>query len=446
MPPRKLKVVKETKTTPVKALELEKVKVLLKELAKVKEPVKTQRKANKKQTALRIEDFVSKTKPKDQVTQLLEGIRIKRALDNQYKKLADKASEKLKKDIIDITTKSKDREISDRIKAEELKVITDKRDAELLVLDEAKYQAQLRRQRILDAQKERRQLLLTDQRQQDIERRQNLLEDARDMRRDNVQNLRQQEIEDREEARYQQRQVLKITRPRGRPIGSYSTLPTLAADDGSYSDGTFKAVSRDSVIEDAKALGLPITGKKEAIARRIVNRRPELEETADLFNGLVSMANKPHHPILELTPDILTGAKTKLTDIEGVLPIGKAESIPSKAKPMSFLADLTAGLGKKLKKSETSGILDTQAVQDAAEATLRRDKERALEEVASRVKPSRANKPYKQETVEGMIAELIHRGIAIPQRSKLAYVKGNPIQQDIPLSDYKQLLFAEMKK
>ena len=80
MPPRKLKVVKETKTTPVKALELEKVKVLLKELAKVKEPVKTQRKANKKQTALRIEDFVSKTKPKDQVTQLLEGIRIKSCL------------------------------------------------------------------------------------------------------------------------------------------------------------------------------------------------------------------------------------------------------------------------------------------------------------------------------------------------------------------------------
>ena len=445
MPPRKLKVVKETKTTPVKALELEKVKVLLKELAKVKEPVKTQRKANKKQTALRIEDFVSKTKPKDQVTQLLDGIRIKRALDNQYKKLADKASEKLKKDIIDITTKSKDREISDRIKAEELKVITDKRDAELLVLDEAKYQTQLRRQRILDAQKERRQLLLGDQRQQEIERRQNLLEDARDIRRDTVQDLRQQEIEDREEAKYLQRQVLKITRQRGRPIGSYSTLPTLETDEGDY-DGSFKKVSKDSVIKDAIKAGVSTTGKKEAIARRIVNRKPELEETADLFNGLVSMANKPHRPILELTPDILTGAKTKLTDIEGVLPIGKAESIPSKAKPMSFLADLTAGLGKKLKKSETSGILDTQAVQDAAEAALRRDKERALEEVANRTKPSRANKSYKLETVEGMIAELTHRGMTIPQRSKLAYVKGNPVQQDIPLSDYKQLLFAEMKK
>ena len=43
-----------------------------KELAKVKTPVKSQRRANKKQTALRIEDFVSKVKAKDQVTQLLE--------------------------------------------------------------------------------------------------------------------------------------------------------------------------------------------------------------------------------------------------------------------------------------------------------------------------------------------------------------------------------------
>ncbi len=131
-------------------------------------------------------------------------------------------------------------------------------------------------------------------------------------------------------------------------------------------------------------------------------------------------------------------------DEEGTLP--NVESAPAKAKPLSFLADLKSGLGKKLKKSETSGILDTQAVQDAAEATLRRDKERALEEVANRPKPSRANKSYKLETVDGMIAELTHRGIPLPARTKLAYVKGNPIQQDIPLSDYKQLLFAEMKK
>ena len=44
--PRKVKA--------VKVEPLEKVKVLLKELAKVKEPVKTQRRANKKQTALRV--------------------------------------------------------------------------------------------------------------------------------------------------------------------------------------------------------------------------------------------------------------------------------------------------------------------------------------------------------------------------------------------------------
>ena len=46
--------------------------VLLKELAKVKTPVKSQRKANKKQDALDIKDFVSKSKPKDQVTKLYE--------------------------------------------------------------------------------------------------------------------------------------------------------------------------------------------------------------------------------------------------------------------------------------------------------------------------------------------------------------------------------------
>ena len=453
--PRKVKVAKiEPEEVKVKAKGVRKGKkelvaheVLLKELAKVKEPVKTQRKANKKQTALRIEDFVSKTKPKDQVTQLLEGIRIKRALDNQYKKLADKASEKLKQDINDITSKSKDREISDRIKAEELKVITDKQDAEVLNRQRLLDAQRERRQLQLDSQKERRQLLLTDQRQQDIERRQNLLEDARDMRRDNVQNLRQQDIEDREEAKYQRRQALKITRPRGRPPGAVGLLGAIETDDGDY-DGTYSSVSRDALVGEARALGISTAGTKEAIAKRIINRKPELEEAAELFTGLEAMANIPHRPKLELTADILKGAKSKLTtsDEEALLPIGKVESIPSKAKPMSFLTDLTAGLGKKLKKSETSGLLDTQAAQDAAEATLRRDKERALEEVANRPKPSRANKSYKLETVEGMIAELKHRGIPLPQRSKLAYVKGNQVQQDIPLSDFKQLLFAEMKK
>ncbi len=45
-----------------------------------------------------------------------------------------------------------------------------------------------------------------------------------------------------------------------------------------------------------------------------------------------------------------------------------------------------------------------------------------------------------------MIAELKHRGITIPERTKLVYVKGNPTQQDINLSDYKQTLFDLMKK
>ncbi len=335
--PRKVKVAKiEPEEVKVKAKGERKKKaliaheVLLKELAKVKTPVKSQRRANKKQDALDIKDFVSKTKPKDQVTQLLEGIRIKRALDAQYKKMSDKANEKLKKDILDITTKSKDREVSERIKAEDLKVITDKRDAELLVLDEAKYQRQLQRDRILDAQKERRQLTL---------------EAGREQRREDAQNQRQQEIEDREEAKYQQRQMIKISGQRGRPIGSYSTLPTLAADDGSYSDASFQIVSKDSVIKDAKALGLPITGKKEVIARRIVNKKPESEEAVDLFAGLETLANSEFRPTLMITPDLLGGAKLKKpVDEEGALP--KAASVPTRpsgAPPMELMAQLKSG-------------------------------------------------------------------------------------------------------
>ena len=79
MPPRKVKVAKiEPEEVKVKAKVGRKKKdlvaheVLLKELAKVKAPVKSQRRANKKQDALDIKDFVSKVKAKDQVTQLLD--------------------------------------------------------------------------------------------------------------------------------------------------------------------------------------------------------------------------------------------------------------------------------------------------------------------------------------------------------------------------------------
>ena len=400
--------------------------VLLKELAKVKEPVKTQRRANKKQTALRIEDFVSKTKPKDQVTQLLEGIRIKRALDAQYKKLSDKAADRLKQDILDKTSKSKDTEISERIKAEDLKVITDKLDAD-----------KLRRERITTAQNERRQLLLEDARdqrreltqdarQRDIERRQNLLEDARDIRRENVDNLRQQAIEAREDVRYQDRQMLKdISRPRtgtgaprGRPTGAYSILPTLEADDGSY-DATYSSVSKEDLVREAKALGISTTGSKEAIARRILNKKSGKEEAEELFDGLEAIANQPHRPKVIITPDLLGGAKLKGVDDEGVLT--KVASAPAKARPegappMNLLAELK--LKKALKKS-SSGVLDTSAADtakiEAAYKVEQADKEALLD---SRIKPSRKTKAYGTETVEDMLAELRHRGVDIPEKEK----------------------------
>jgi len=440
------------KTTPKELVAHE---VLLKELAKVKEPVKTQRRANKKQTALRIEDFVSKVKAKDQVTQLLDGIRIKRALDAQYKKLSDKAADRLKQDILDKTSKSKDTEISERIKAEDLKVITDKLDAD-----------KLRRERITTAQNERRQLLLEDARdqrreltqdarQRDIERRYNLLEDARDIRRENVDNLRQQAIEAREDVRYQDRQMLLDTRPPrigtgrpvGRPVGSYSKLPTLAADDGSYSDGTYQSVSGESVVADAKELGLSTKGGKEAIARRIVNKKTESEAAVDLFEGLEGLANREFSPKVMITPDLLGGTKLKVAVVEdeGVLPKAPPKGAAKGVPAFSFLDEMKAKKDKKLKKTEASGVLDTSAA-DAAEASLKADSARALAEIASRVKPSRANKSYQQETVEGMIAELKHRKIDIPERTKLVYVKGNPTYPDISLSDYKRLLFTEMQK
>ncbi len=166
-------------------------------------------------------------------------------------------------------------------------------------------------------------------------------------------------------------------------------------------------------------LGVSTAGSKEDIARRIINKKPELEEAVDLFSGLEVIANKPHRPKLELTPDILTGAKSKLTqaDVEGILPIGRAPSIPTPTptKPMGFLAELKAG--KKLKKSETSGLLDTSA-QEAAEAIVRLDRENVARASLRRSTSSRKTKGYGAETVDDMLDELTHRGIQIPEKEK----------------------------
>ena len=279
-----------------------------------------------------------------------------------------------------------------------------------------------------------------------------MLEDARDIRRENVDNLRQQAIEAREDVRYQDRQMLKdISRPRtgtgaprGRPTGAYSILPTLEADDGSY-DATYSSVSKEDLVREAKALGISTTGSKDALARRIINKKSGKEEAVDLFEGLEGLANREFSPKVMITPDLLGGTKLKVAVVEdeGVLPKAPPKGAAKGAPAFSFLAEM--GKGKKLKKTEASGVLDTSAA-DAAEAALKADAARALAEIASRVKPSRANKSYQQETVEGMIAELKHRNIDIPARTKLVYVKGNPTYPDIPLTDYKQLLFAEMKK
>ena len=89
-------------------LALERNAILLAELAKVKEPVKSRRKQNKKQVELKVEQFISKTKPKDQLTERLQGARIKLALDNQYNKLISEAQRKRKADIGKIASESQD--------------------------------------------------------------------------------------------------------------------------------------------------------------------------------------------------------------------------------------------------------------------------------------------------------------------------------------------------
>ena len=90
--------------------------ILLAELAKVESrvarghdpAVKSRRKQNKKQVELDVNQFISKTKPKDQLTERLQGARIKLALDNQYNKLISEAQGKRKADIGKIASESQD--------------------------------------------------------------------------------------------------------------------------------------------------------------------------------------------------------------------------------------------------------------------------------------------------------------------------------------------------
>jgi len=112
--------------------------------------------------------------------------------------------------------------------------------------------------------------------------------------------------------RYQQRQMLKDTRPRGRPIGAYSSLGAIEDEDGNY-DGTYSSVSREDLVRDAKALGVSSKGDKEAIARRIVNKKTEKEEAEELIGGLEDLANMPH------TSTKAAAASAPETNIEDML-------------------------------------------------------------------------------------------------------------------------------
>ena len=113
--------------------------ILLAELAKVESrvarghdpAVKSRRKQNKKQVELKVEQFISKTKPKDQLTERLQGARIKLALDNQYNKLISEAQRKRKADISKIASESQD------VKLDKADIEGKKQDKLLLLKAEA---------------------------------------------------------------------------------------------------------------------------------------------------------------------------------------------------------------------------------------------------------------------------------------------------------------------
>ena len=125
---------------------LEHTKVLLKELAKVKAPVKTHRRPNKKHEAVKVEQFLHKDRPLDQLTQRREGVLVKKALDASYKKLADEYDalhKKKRADILtetgtDIVTKLIEKEKKDVIQNE----ISDKELVKQIIAEERQHRKQ----------------------------------------------------------------------------------------------------------------------------------------------------------------------------------------------------------------------------------------------------------------------------------------------------------------
>ena len=126
---------------------LEHTKVLLKELAKVKAPVKTHRRPNKKHEAVKVEQFLHKDRPLDQLTQRREGVLVKKALDASYKKLADEYDALHKKKRANILTETGTDIVSKLIEKEKKDIIqteiSDKELVKQIIAEERQHRQQL---------------------------------------------------------------------------------------------------------------------------------------------------------------------------------------------------------------------------------------------------------------------------------------------------------------
>ena len=327
-------MVKRVKNEELK-LALERNAILLAELAKVESrvarghdpAVKSRRKQNKKQVELKVEQFISKTKPKDQLTERLQGARIKLALDNQYNKLIEQAQGKRKADIGKIASESQDVKLD---KAH----IEGKKQEKLLLLkanEDAKQDAKDARNNLLMDKLQRiedKRLLIEEKRdaKQDARDKHLLLkanEDAKQDAKDARNNLlmdKLQRIEDKrllieekrdakQDARDKQMLLLlkddnnpKFQTPmmatpmkatRGRPTGSMSKSKSVTLDDGTI-DTTLDREGIIALKAIAKTQGINIKGltNKEDIKRAILVNSVEVKPQR-LFATIEEEVNEP---------------------------------------------------------------------------------------------------------------------------------------------------------
>ena len=259
-------------------LALERNAILLAELAKVKEPVKSRRKQNKKQVELKVEQFISKTKPKDQLTERLQGARIKLALDNQYNKLIEQAQGKRKADIGKIASESQDVKLD---KAH----IEGKKQEKLLLLkanEDVKQDA-----------KDARNNLLMDKLQR-IEDKRLLIEEKRDAKQDARDKQMLLLLKDDNNPKFQTPMMatpMKATR--GRPTGSMSKSKSVTLDDGTI-DTTLDREGIIALKAIAKTQGINIKGltNKEDIKRAILVNSVEVKPQR-LFATIEEEVNEP---------------------------------------------------------------------------------------------------------------------------------------------------------